>query len=72
MRRYGRGPAALFDEGHASRADTESLTHHPAGPVMVHAPSPDEKPEAELRPSGRARRHHRRAKEPEAVKGWGP
>jgi len=71
VRRYGRAPRrALFDQGYASQSDIEALAEHPAGPVTVYAPPPSEKPEAVLRPSGRASRRHQRATEPQAVKDW--
>ena len=70
-RRYGRAPIrVLLDEGYASRADIEALAKHPAGPVTVYTPPPSEKPEATLPAAGRASRHYKRAKEPQAVKDW--
>ena len=70
-RRYGRAPIrVLLDEGYASRADIEALAEHPAGPVTVYTPPPSEKPEATLPAAGRASRHYKRAKEPQAVKDW--
>lgn len=70
-RRYGRAPQrALFDEGYASRADIAALAAHPLGPVTVYAPLPREKPEAALKPSGRASRRHQRRREPQAVTQW--
>jgi transposase len=70
-RRYGRAPRrALFDEGYASRADIAALAEHALGPVIVYAPPPGEKPEAALNAAGRASRHYKRAKEPQAVRDW--
>lgn len=69
--RYGRAPQrALFDQGYATRADIAALAAHPLGPVMVYAPPPSEKPEAELRARDRASRRYKRGKEPQAVKDW--
>jgi len=70
-RRYGRAPRrALFDEGYASRADIAALAEHPLGPVAVYAPPPGEKPETALDAAGRANRHYKRAREPQAVQDW--
>lgn len=71
VQRYARPPGrALFDEGYASQADIAALAGHPLGPVAVYAPVPSEKPEAALKPSGRASRRYQRAREPQAVKDW--
>ena len=70
-RRYGRAPRrVLFDQGYASRADIAALREHPLGAVRVYAPPPSEKPETALDAAGRASRHYKRAREPQAVKDW--
>jgi len=70
-RRYGSHPRrVLLDEGYVSQDDVAAMDDQALGPVTVFMPTPAEKPEEELTPSGRNSRRHKRAREPQAVKDW--
>jgi len=70
-RRYGRTPKRLLvDTLYATQSDIVQLAEHPAGPVLVYAPLPKERPAPAIKPASLQRRAYERAREPEAIAQW--
>ena len=68
-RRYGKTPEKLLvDTSYATSDDIVALASHPAGPVSVYTPPPNER--NDVKPETLARRNRNRAKEPDCLRAW--
>jgi transposase len=69
VRRYGEAPENLLvDTGYATADDIESLSQHPAGPIIVFTPVPAMSDD--VKPDTLRRRKAKLEREPQSLKDW--